>query len=365
MKPAWLTCLFTFFSSLPLFAQNLVPNGSFEEFTSCPGDYSQHKLEFRVKGWWAATAGTPDHFHSCSRGNAGVPHNWAGVSDAFEGNGFSGIYMWMDNDKDYREYLQCQLTTPLIMDSTYRVEFHFKLSSYSRYAIDRIGLFLTDSAVYGNHDLVLDAMPTCFVIKDSALTQETGYWEKASFEYRAKGNERFLVIGNFSTNEDTKFYRIRYMAAQQPMLEQSAYYYIDKVSVIPRHEIPQVPMLPEFTPQFTELNKNYVLKNIQFEFDSYKLQSSSFTELDGVVRWLEQHAGAKIILSGHTDDRGGDRYNQTLSESRARSVAAYLVYQGIEKQRIDIVGYGKTKPLINGTSEGAREVNRRVEVMFR
>src|SRR5690349_5350025 len=120
--------------AIPAFSQNLVPNGGFEEYTSCPGNYSQTKAEFRVKGWWPATRGTPDHFHSCSRGDAGVPHNWAGVSDAYEGKGFTGIYVWMDNDKDYREYLQCRLKEKLIKDSAYHIEFHFCLSSYSRYA---------------------------------------------------------------------------------------------------------------------------------------------------------------------------------------------------------------------------------------
>ncbi|HEY3405500.1 MAG TPA: OmpA family protein [Ohtaekwangia sp.] len=362
MKVFLTVTLFIF--SFAASAQNLVPNGSFEEFTSCPGDFSQNKSEFRVKGWWSATQGTPDHFHSCSRGNASVPHNWAGVSEAFDGKGFTGIYLWMDNHKDYREYLQCRLTTSLIKDSVYTVDFRFKLSSYSRYAIDRIGLFLTDSAVVSDHDVVINAVPTFSLVKDSALTQKTGYWEKAHFDYKAKGGEQFLVLGNFFTNDETKFYRIQFTPDQQDMLQMSAYYYIDDVKVI-QHSQRYDELLPEFEPRFAELNKTYVLRNILFEFNSYKLRSSSFEELDGVVFWLEQHPNARVVLSGHTDDVGGTRYNQKLSENRARSVAAYLHYQGIAEQRIETAGHGKSKPLIDSTTEEAREQNRRVEVLFK
>src|SRR5688572_10456416 len=127
-----IACLsFSTFSSI---AQNLISNTGFEEYTSCPGSYSQAKAEFRVKDWWSATLGTPDHFHSCSHGDAGVPHNWAGISDAYEGKGFAGIYLWMDNEVNYREYLQNKLIEPLLKDSLYNISFRFKLSSYSRYS---------------------------------------------------------------------------------------------------------------------------------------------------------------------------------------------------------------------------------------
>src|SRR5688500_6154437 len=83
------------YASYGLSAQNLVSNGSFENFTQCPGSFSEAKHEFRVLDWYSANTGTPDHFHSCSDGEASVPYNWAGVSDAFEGHGYAGIYMWM------------------------------------------------------------------------------------------------------------------------------------------------------------------------------------------------------------------------------------------------------------------------------
>src|SRR5215213_385694 len=120
--------------------QNLVPNPGFENYSSCPGNFSEAAHEFRAIDWRSATIGTPDYFNSCSIGEAGVPHNWAGVSDAYEGKGYAGIYLWMNDANEYREYLQCRLLEPLIKDSVYNIQLHYKLSSYSKYAINRIGL---------------------------------------------------------------------------------------------------------------------------------------------------------------------------------------------------------------------------------
>jgi outer membrane protein OmpA-like peptidoglycan-associated protein len=350
-----------------LSAQNLVPNPGFEDYISCPGSFSQNSSEFRVKGWITAGTGTPDHFHSCSAGEADVPYNWAGVSDPFEGYGYAGIYTWMGIRDNYREYLQCKLIEPLVRDSTYIIEFHFKLSSYSKYCINRMGLLLSDTIVRANHDRVLPYTPTLEVTYDSALTELTGYWESIRQEYRAKGAEQFLTIGNFSNDEATAYYYIQFRPVQQEMLANSAYYYVDDVKVIPKFSpalLTIAEKVQEFTAGNAELNKTYLLRNIHFQFDSYKLLSSSFRELDDVVLWMKQHPDAKVHLSGHTDDVGGDRYNLTLSQNRSKSVAAYLISQGIGSNRIETYGYGKREPLIESTSEEARQLNRRVEIRF-
>lgn len=352
----------------PGISQNLVPNGSFEEFLSCPGNYSLVAAEFRARDWFSATGGTPDQFHACSRGNAAVPHNWAGVSHAYDGDGYAGIFLWLNNPKNnYREYLQCRLSEPLVKDSTYRVGFRYKLSSYSRFSVDRIGLLLSDSVVSMRGDQVLARTPTYQIVHDSALTLQTGYWEEAFCAYRAQGGEQYLVIGNFSDNSTTAVYGLQFGDAPEEMLRVSAYYYIDDVKVIPAFLPPSdivLPVLPEFVPGQVELNRTYVLNNIQFEFDSYRLKGSSFETLESLATWLEANPNVHIILSGHTDDVGGAAYNLTLSRNRAGSVAAYLVSQGISAGRIERNGYGESRPVVDATTEQARRLNRRVEVRF-
>lgn len=348
-------------------AQNLVPNPGFEEYQACPGGFSEAAHEFRVAPWRAAGSGIPDYFNTCNDGEANVPHNWAGVSDAYEGHGYAGIYAWMDRDDPYREYLQCQLREPLLKDSLYLVEFHFKLSSYSKYAIDRIGLLLTPGPVLERHDNVLAFSPTLSVIRDSALTKTTGLWETARMEYRASGGEHYLVIGNFFSNEDTKRYEIRFRPISQEMLARSAYYYIDAVSVVPRYKAAEnviAQLLPEFSPARATLNTTYVLKNLQFETDSYRLTPPSRYELDQVAELLLINPKLKVQLFGHTDDLGSEQYNLRLSRNRATSAAGYIETLGINRSRIEVFGYGKQKPLITETTEQARSINRRVEIRF-
>jgi OmpA-OmpF porin, OOP family len=348
-------------------AQNLVPNPGFEEYQACPGNFSEAAHEFRVAPWSSANTGTPDYFNTCSEGEANVPHNWAGVSDAYEGHGYAGIYLWMDRADPYREYVQCRLLEPLLKDSLYTVEFHYKLSSYSKYAINRIGLLLTTSLVNERHDDTLPLTPTLSVVQDSALTKTTGLWETARMKYKASGGEQYLVIGNFFNNEATKYYEIRFRPISQDMLAHSAYYYIDAVSVVPEYRMPEnviTPLLPEFSPAGTALNTTYVLKNIQFELDSYKLTPSSFYELDQVADFLISNPALKIQFFGHTDDQGGDKYNLRLSRNRAKSAAGYLETLGIQRNRIEFFGYGKQKPLLAETTEHDRSVKRRVDIRF-
>jgi OmpA-OmpF porin, OOP family len=347
-------------------AQNLVPNPGFEESSQCPGGFSQAAHEFQATSWTTANTGTPDHFHACSNGEADVPYNWAGVSEAFEGNGYAGIFLWM-GIKSYREYLQCRLLEPLIKDSTYSIAFRYKLSSYSKYSIDRIGMLVHDSLVREKHDYVLSRNPTLSVVQDSALTRKTGLWESASMNYKARGGERFVTIGNFAGDETTGYYKIISRPISEEMLASASYYYIDDVKVIPAYILAQADSLnklPRFVLGETELNKTYVLNDIRFAFNSYRLLPPSFQELDQVAQFLLDYPRIRVQLFGHTDDQGSEKYNVKLSQERAKNVGEYLKSMGIDAGRIESFGYGKSKPLIDDTSEEARAVNRRVEVKF-
>lgn len=349
-----------------LLAQNLVPNGSFEDYLICPGSYSLNPAEFRVISWRSINTGSPDYFNTCSEGEAAVPYNWAGVSEAYEGHGYAGIYTWMNGEKDYREYLHCKLSEQLIKDSLYHIEFRYKLSSYSKFSIDRIGLLLSDSLVSFSNDLSLNLKPTFSFIQDSALTPNTGAWEIASANYQAKGDEQYLTIGNFFNNQNTNFYHIQFRPESQAMLANSAYYYIDDVKVVPEFSqpIPLEDLQPAFAGEETRLNTIYVLKNIQFEFNRSTLMPVSYVDLDKVVTYMVNNPGVHVRLGGHTDDIGNNEYNSILSGNRAKSAAAYLGSKGIDQNRISTFGYGETRPLVEDLNEEARQINRRVEIEF-
>ena len=106
------------------------------------------------------------------------------------------------------------------------------------------------------------------------------------------------------------------------------------------------------------------LNNIFFDFDKYSLKTDSYPELERITKFLIENKNVKVGIAGHTDNIGTGEYNMTLSQRRAQAVANYFYKNNIEKGRIEIQYYGKTKPISsNNTVEGRKE-NRRVEFII-
>jgi OmpA-OmpF porin, OOP family len=175
-----------------------VPNPGFEEYFSCPGSYNYSTDGKLAPGWFSSTAGTPDLFNQCSKGEASVPTNWAGHSKAYSGKGYAGIYAYLTTNQNYREYLQTELAEPLVRGGSYYVEFYFKLSSNSKFSIDRIAFLLSDSAHWAKTDKLFLWKPTYELMMSNDYTRATGTWIKCSYRLEAKGgvlfdNREFLI----------------------------------------------------------------------------------------------------------------------------------------------------------------------------
>jgi outer membrane protein OmpA-like peptidoglycan-associated protein len=98
-----------------------------------------------------------------------------------------------------------------------------------------------------------------------------------------------------------------------------------------------------------------------FELDSATIKPESFRILDDVTAALDNHPEVQLVeVQGHTDDQGAEDYNLALSQRRADAVRQYLIANGVAAERLVAKGYGETMPLQPGTSEDARETNRRV-----
>ena len=112
-----------------------------------------------------------------------------------------------------------------------------------------------------------------------------------------------------------------------------------------------------------EVNAVIVLKNIQFEFNGYKLLESSKVELDRVVQILNENPTLKININGHTDNIGGNASNLLLSANRAKAVIDYIIEKGIERNRLQSKGFGASKPIATNDTEDGRAINRRTELV--
>ncbi|MEH6307379.1 OmpA family protein [Olivibacter sp. CPCC 100613] len=112
--------------------------------------------------------------------------------------------------------------------------------------------------------------------------------------------------------------------------------------------------------------KTFRLDNIYYDFDKYNIRKDAAVILDGLVKILKDNPTLRIELSSHTDSRGRDKYNMTLSQKRAQAAVDYLVSRGIARDRMIAKGYGESKLLnrcANGVkcSEAEHQLNRRTE----
>lgn len=102
--------------------------------------------------------------------------------------------------------------------------------------------------------------------------------------------------------------------------------------------------------------------NITFATAQSSVRADFYPVLDAVADVFKEYNKTTITVSGHTDNVGRDDYNMQLSQSRASSVAQYLISRGVAGGRVSAVGYGKTQPIADNSTENGRSQNRRVEI---
>jgi outer membrane protein OmpA-like peptidoglycan-associated protein len=105
-----------------------------------------------------------------------------------------------------------------------------------------------------------------------------------------------------------------------------------------------------------------VLNDITFETNSADLNTSSYEELDRVIKLLIDNPDIKIEISAHSDNVGSDAYNMKLSSKRAQSVVDYLISGQLPLERLIAKGYGESMPIASNDTEENRAKNRRVEL---
>jgi len=96
-----------------------------------------------------------------------------------------------------------------------------------------------------------------------------------------------------------------------------------------------------------------------FNYDSSELDTDAQELLQDQVAWLKQYSDVSVIIEGHCDERGTREYNLALGEKRAQSVKNYIINLGISADRVSTISYGKERPAVVGSNDGAWAQNRR------
>lgn len=106
------------------------------------------------------------------------------------------------------------------------------------------------------------------------------------------------------------------------------------------------------------------LNNIFFDFDQVTLRAESYSELDRIVKMMNDRASMTIEIDGHADATGPEQYNLDLSKRRAAAVQKYLTGKGVDVSRVTIAFFGESKPVVPNTTKENRRKNRRVEFVI-
>jgi gliding motility-associated-like protein len=202
------------------YAQNLVPNPSFEGFSTCPTGYNGICDGFGPP-WSCPTLGSSDLFNACGNPSmAGVPDNAIGNQAAQTGVGYGGFIGRWSSPANYREYLMVQLSSPLIADAWYYVTFYLSVAD-SGCGIEHVGAYFSNGPVFQGNFFTLPFTPQ--VESNDGFISESNGWELIGGCFQAVGGEQYITIGNFHDDSETPL---------DPACSGSYnYFYIDDVSV--------------------------------------------------------------------------------------------------------------------------------------
>jgi outer membrane protein OmpA-like peptidoglycan-associated protein len=104
-----------------------------------------------------------------------------------------------------------------------------------------------------------------------------------------------------------------------------------------------------------------ILAGVNFDTGKATIRPESFSHLDGVVEFMVHNKSARVEISGHTDNVGNAKANKGLSEKRAQACRNYVVSKGIDKKRVDAIGFGDERPIAPNDTDEGRQKNRRIE----
>ena len=196
-----------------LYAQNLVPNPSFED-VNCPTKYTgwPSAVENFAPPWFSANDASPDVISSCAdtgRFETTVPANLFGYQTARTGDNYLAVGYYGSGIQFY-DYISVELTEPLQKDSVYDVSFWLSHADSVSYASDNFGLYFSDTAYRcsGNCEQFVNTgkfnfTPHVRQTQGEFITNQWG-WEQVYGQYIAAGDERYIIIGvfeNWNTNQ--------------------------------------------------------------------------------------------------------------------------------------------------------------------
>ncbi len=334
-----------------------MPNGSFESLDKKPKRLG--KIE-NATGWVSPTGVRADLFVDTKIEDISTPYNIYGKEDAKEGTNYAGIYGYSYGDKMPRSYVMTKLSAPLKKNLRYCVKYHVSLAEASKYASNNIAALIAKKMPGTSEKVSVIEDASLYHFENDYKTLTARYnWTEVCGVYTAKGGEKYIAIGNFNSNEETKSERMK----KDPKIKDikvsqivAAYYYIDDVSIrlideengekcdcaqsgageVYSSMIYQKahPVDEDMTPE-----EKVNMQEVYFAYGKYRISSEGEEVLNLIAGILKANPGKKLQIFGHSnvseDELGYEKDNfEDLDNKRLGAVMKYLMDQGINESQM-------------------------------
>jgi len=295
-------CSACFIPHLKAQDKNLVKNPSFETYEKCPEGTTDlvYKL---IPFWTIPTAASSDYFNRCGAKDVKVPSNFAGISEPKSGDAYVGAIL-TGSEYNYREYFQGTLTRPLEKGKKYCVSFYYRLASYSRYAVDQLSIYFSQTEIKTAIRENLSYNPQ-LNNKPGLFLDNLEDWERYCQVFTSNGNENFFVIGNFKNYDHTN-YVVTDKNVTNLRNKSYAYYFFDDFSIKELENCNDCPCVPH-SMAVALIDSSY---------------TGGFDPRTGIFKGLKDDGKITLAIRGGTPPYQVNWSNNKLSGPRLTNLAA-------------------------------------------
>jgi hypothetical protein len=296
---------------------NLVPNSSFETYTTCP-DFSG-QLNY-VNDWNNVNLvygnfsyGSPDFYNTCSTDPlASLPNNNYGTVTAFDGNSVVGLVIYNYDIVDYREYMSAQLSQQLNPENTYNIKFRMTGGTNQGYRFHshNFGIVFSQTPLAQATWSIINEVPQVEI--DTMLNTST--WQEYSFTYTPDKTYDYITLGSFRHDADIN------AVFSQNSVNKYSYVYIDAI------EIKDANQTGLSNNTISDLKLQYINNNIIISNpDKVLINSIVITDIQGRLIQTESLNKSDNTTIDLTDDLSSGVYFATINSTLNSNTYKFVV----------------------------------------
>ena len=377
---------------------NLVPNSGFEDFKESGKNGGEKQLRTYgqlelSQAWFSATNVAGDLYRDGAKGDKiAIPKNDYGTQKPAGGLCYAGFRAYSKDPRLQRSYLEVKLPQTLDRDVMYCVSFDISLADCSRYAVNEIGVVLSDRKIEQSNtgDLILQADVKYktnkvfqFVGQDLDLTDENSVpadgWDKFCGTFVGTGQEEYIVIGCFGSRSNVTIEKPKRPSGVEPSeVQNHAYYFIDNVEII---EVQAKSQCKCSAADERDMDLVYGSSSVQDEdmTDVEKINASAIyyaflkrtptgsgkQTVADIAAILKANPSMRVNIVGHCDDDEASegkinaRYKM-IGKNRGDQIRRMLEAAGVPASQFSVSDIGAKDPANSRDTDISRAQNRRV-----